>query len=190
MSKDEAIQLLGGELDYIDDFFEEQVFQLKNQIIQSLSIKKLIVPKLKKINFLFNAYELLIGEVISENIEEFNFNLDSDSILNTVTTYQLLRNKLKLILLNAQSFHKIEYASNSLINLELQYANKWFEDTNLPNDILVSKVIDPMELLFDIKLYASAGGHTFDDLKKGKNYAPKSLIVEKNRLSLLLSKYS
>ncbi len=190
MSKDEAIQLLGGELDYIEDFFEEQVFLIKNQIIQSLSIKKLIEPKLKKINFLFNAYQLLIGEEITDNIEKLDINLDDDSILNTVSTYQLLRNKLKLILLNAQSFHNIEYVSNALIELELLYARKWYEDTELPKDILVSKVIDPMQLLYDIKIYASAGGYTFDDLKKAKNYAPKSLIVEKNRLSLLLSKYS
>jgi hypothetical protein len=69
------------------------------------------------------------------------------------------------------------------------YASCWFTNEVNSSEI-VSKEPDPMEVLKAIREYNENGGFTFEDLMFDKNNPPEVLIKERNRLSLLATKFS
>jgi len=69
------------------------------------------------------------------------------------------------------------------------YASCWFTDEVNTSEI-VSKEPDPMDVLKAIRAYNENGGFTFEDLRFDKNNPPAVLIKERNRLSLLVTKFS
>jgi hypothetical protein len=176
------------DLESLDDVFEDTFFQFKKQLLQTVPIQKLIVPKLKKLLQIQDAYLTLGGGLVefsSSVALEFSF---SSEMIASYHTYQSKKNHIRLGILNA--FSPIEVFSNcqSLVELELKHASLWNSEINIEPKILL-KEPDPMDVLQAMKIYKERGGATFGDLIEGKNNPPQLLIEEKNRLSLLYQKY-
>ena len=188
MSPKEASAILGP-YDDLQDAFELQLFEFKKQLIVLAPIQKLITPKLKKIKQLQDAFVLLGGEIDEISISTFELVSPSENILDSFKAYQDIRNNFKKLLSQSNSHEEIENFSQYLVTYEKMYASCWFTDEVNTSEI-VSKEPDPMDVLKAIREYNENGGFTFEDLRFDKNNPPAVLIKERNRLSLLVTKFS
>ena len=187
MNQNEASAILGP-YDDLQDAFEFLLFDYKKQLIALAPIEKLITPKLKKIKQLQEAYLTLGGEVESFTITMFNPITPTEDLLESYKIYQNVRNSLKRSISNSLLFEEIENFCQHLVFYEKMYASCWFTHEFDTTEI-VSKEPDPMDVLKAIREYNKNGGFTFDDLKMNKNNPPAVLIKERNRLSLLTTKF-
>jgi hypothetical protein len=188
MTKEEALQFFNVDIDDIDDVFEEQLFELKKQLLSIVPIHKIVLPRIKKIEKLNTAYNTLTSNVPVEKycVIDYFFN---ENILDTFLKYQEVRGKIRLALMNSTNPENVIAYVQNLVMLELNYASCWKSEIN-SNEVVVSKQPDPMEILVAIREYSANKGITFDDLKTDKNNPSDLLIQERNRLSLLVTKYS
>jgi hypothetical protein len=188
MTTNEASAILGT-YDELQDAFEFQLFDYKKQLLLLAPIDKLIAPKLKKIKQLQDAYLTLGGEIESITVTTYELITPTKDLLESYTIYQNVRNGLKRSIANSSSYEEIENYCQYLVAYEKMYASCWFTDEVNSLEI-VSKEPDPMEVLKAIREYNENGGFTFEDLKFDKNNPPAVLIKERNRLSLLVTKFS
>ena len=188
MTTNEASAILGP-YDDLQDAFELQLFEFKKQLIALAPIEKLITPKLKKIKQLQEAFLLLGGEIDEISISTYELVSPSENILESFKAYQDVRNNFKKLLSQSNSHEEIKNFCQYLVAYEKMYASCWFTDEVNTSEI-VSKEPDPMEVLKAIREYNENGGFTFEDLRFDKNNPPAVLIKERNRLSLLVRKFS
>ena len=188
MSPKEASAILGP-YDDLQDAFELQLFEFKKQLIALAPIEKLIAPKLKKIKQLQEAFLLLGGEIDEISVSTYELVSPSENILESFKAYQDVRNNFKKLLSQSNSHEEIANFCQYLVAYEKMYASCWFTDEVNSSEI-VSKEPDPMDVLKAIRVYNENGGFTFEDLMFDKNNPPEVLIKERNRLSLLVTKFS
>jgi len=188
MTTNEASAILGA-YDDLQDAFEFHLFDYKKQLLTLAPIDKLIAPKLKKIKQLQEAFLLLGGEIDEISISTFELVSPSENILDSFKAYQDVRNNFKKLLSQSNSHEEIENFCQYLVAYEKMYASCWFTDEVNTSEI-VSKEPDPMDVLKAIREYNENGGLTFEDLRFDKNNPPAVLIKERNRLSLLVRKFS
>ena len=187
MTTNEASAILGP-YDDLQDAFEFLLFDYKKQLIALAPIEKLITPKLKKIKQLQEAYYTLGGEIESFTITMFNPITPTEDLLESCKIYQNVRNSLKRSISNSLVFEEIENFCQHLVLYEKMYASCWFTH-DFDTTEIVSKEPDPMDVLKAIREYHENGGFTFEDLRMNKNNPPAVLIKERNRLSLLTTKF-
>ena len=188
MNQNEASAILGP-YDDLQDAFELQLFEFKKQLIALAPIEKLIAPKLKKIKQLQEAFLLLGGEIDEISVSTYELVSPSENILESFKAYQDVRNNFKKLLSQSNSHEEIANFCQYLVAYEKMYASCWFTDEVNTSEI-VSKEPDPMDVLKAIREYNENGGFTFEDLRFDKNNPPALLIKERNRLSLLVTKFS
>ena len=187
MTTNEASAILGP-YDDLQDAFEFQLFDYKKQLLALAPIEKLITPKLKKIKQLQEAYLTLGGEIDEITITMFDPITPTEDLLESYKIYQNVRNSLKGSISNSLVFEEIENFCQYLVAYEKMYASCWFTDEVNTSEI-VSKEPDPMDILKAIRAYNENDGFTFEDLRMNKNNPPAVLIKERNRLSLLVTKF-
>ncbi len=185
MTQKEALTYLGEDW---EDAFEEEIFALKQQILTIIPIQNLYQAKIDKCKKLEEAFVFLGGRLAIENNfidDRYTF---SEIILDAFQNYQQYKNKLKLNLTQIYTSNSIKFICESLLKLEIEYANLW----NLNSEIVqvtLSNQPDPMELLQAIKQFNKLKGYTFSDLKEMLIVAPKVLVEEQKRLTLYTTKY-
>ena len=187
MNQNEASAILGP-YDDLQDAFEFLLFDYKKQLIALAPIEKLITPKLKKIKQLQEAYLTLGGVIEMVSITMFDPITPTEDLFESYKIYQNVRNSLKRSISNSLVYEEIENFCQHLVFYEKMYASCWFTHEFDTTEI-VSKEPDPMDVLKAIREYNKNGGFTFDDLKMNKNNPPAVLIKERNRLSLLTTKF-
>ena len=187
MTTNEASAILGP-YDDLQDAFEFQLFDYKKHLLALAPIEKLITPKLKKIKQLQEAYLTLGGEIDEITITMFDPVIPTEYLLESYSIYQNVRNGLKRSIASSSSYEEIENFCQYLVAYEKMYASCWFTDEVNTSEI-VSKEPDPMDILKAIRAYNENGGFTFEDLRMNKNNPPAVLIKERNRLSLLVTKF-
>ena len=187
MTKLEALSYLGEEW---EDSFEEQIFTLKQQLLTLVPIHKLYQSKLSKWKKLEEAFISLGGQFKQVDLSKLIFEtpIFSDNISDAFKTYQEFRNRLKISLLNSVDSEAVIVVLDSFIKLEVSYAALW-QSEELDDNIIISNVPDPMEILKAIKCFENLGGKTFKDLIEMANVAPETLKREQKRLTLYHNKY-
>jgi hypothetical protein len=188
MTREEAFQFFNVDINDIDDVFEEQLFELKKQLLSIVPIHKIVLPRIKKIKLLNTAYITLTSHFFTEIYCDIDYSFN-ENILDTFLKYQDAKGKIRLQLLNSYKPENVIAYAQNLVSLELNFASYWNCEAN-SNEMVVSKQPDPMDILVAIREYNTNNGITFNDLKTDKNNPPELLIQERNRLSLLVTKYS
>ena len=185
MMKEEAFAYLGEEW---EDAFEDEIFALKQQLLSILPVHKLYRSKLKKWGNLEDAYRSLGGRLEENEVFDIKIPVFFNEILSSFSLYQEVRNQLKLNLLNTFDLSNAEKLLQSFVKLEVTYASLWLSEY-IDENVIVSKIPDPMEVWNGIKIFESIGGTTFDDLKEMSNEVPETLKREQKRLTLYYTKY-
>jgi hypothetical protein len=185
MTRDEALAYLGEEW---QDSFEEEIFLLKQQLISLVPINKLYQSKLKKWEKLEEAFRVLGGTIEYQHFSLITIPVFFNDILNSFTLYQENRNDFKLKLLNTTNLSDAKIILDAFIELESLYASLWL-DEEVDENIIVSNIPDPMEILNAIKSLENLRCKTFDDLKEMIKAVPEILIREQKRLTLYYTKY-
>lgn len=195
MTKIEASSILNVnvEADYekIEEQFEQLLFEQKKYFLQKIPIQKLFEPKLKAIQQLFEAFELLIEKKLEyvNQSKTIVFQFDYLNLLISFNQYHIYRNQLKQSIINTSIFEEIKESVINLIKLESAYATLWHQEEIDTKNTILGTLPDEIQLLIAIKNYHDMGGKSFDDLKKMKNNPPEILIQEMKRLSLLYKNY-
>lgn len=195
MTKEEAASILNvsleADFEEIEEQFEQLLFERKKFFLQKIPIQKLFEPKLKAINQLIEAYELVSEEKLEHvtPLKTIMFQFHHSNLLISFNKYHLYRNQLKQSLINASSFNDIEQIATELIKLESTYAALWYQEEIDTQHTIVGTFPDEIQLLNALKNYLEMGGKSFEDLKKMKNNPPEILIQEMKRLSLLYKNY-
>ena len=187
MTKEEAYAYLGEEW---EEVFEEQIFTLKQQLLTLVPIYKLYKAKLSKWKKLEEAFIHLGGQFQQVDLSQLKLEtpIFSDNISDAFKTYQEYRNRLKISLLNSVDSEIVIVVLDSFIKLEVSYAALW-QSEDFDDNIIISNVPDPMEILKAIKCFENLGGKTFKDLIEMANVAPETLKREQKRLTLYHTKY-
>jgi hypothetical protein len=185
MTQKEAIAYLGEDW---EENFEEEVFAIKQQLLNVLPVNKLYHSKLKKWEKLEDAYLVLGGELNEIPPIYLEMPIFPVDVRAAFSLYNEKRNKLKLKLLSVFSFKNAERILFALISLETTFASLWLLD-DIDETVVLSKIPDPMEIWSGIKSFESLGGKTFDDLKEMSNVVPETLKREQKRLTLYYTKY-
>jgi hypothetical protein len=187
MTKEEAYAYLGEEW---EEGFEEQIFTLKQQLLTLVPIHKLYEAKLSKWKKLEEAFIHLGGQFQQVDLSQLKLEtpIFSDNISDAFKTYQEYRNRLKISLLNSVDSETVIVVLDSFIKLEVSYAALW-QSEDFDDNIIISNVPDPMEILKAIKCFENLGGKTFKDLIEMANVAPETLKREQKRLTLYHNKY-
>ncbi len=175
--------------DDLRDSKESFLFEHKSFFLSKAPIQKMFDSRLKKMCILKTALDVLkLDFKYDFEQKEITFE-NGDSILQTFQNYNAIKQKLKISILNSENPLEIKYLVCQLIKLEKDYAKNWFLENCWDETILVSKELDPMEILKAIKEYEISAAKTFIDLKNNRNNPPELLISEMKRLSLLFKKY-
>ena len=187
MTKEYAYAYLGEEW---EEGFEEQIFTLKQQLLTLVPIHKLYEAKLSKWKKLEEAFIHLGGQFQQVDLSQLKLEtpIFSDNISDAFKTYQEYRNRLKISLLNSVDSETVIVVLDSFIKLEVSYAALWHSE-DFDDNIIISNVPDPMEILKAIKCFENLGGKTFKDLIEMANVAPETLKREQKRLTLYHNKY-
>lgn len=185
MTREEAIAYLGEDW---EDSFEDHVFALKQQLLTLLPVSKLYQSKLSKYKKLEEAFIVLGGELDEEYFSSFETPTFSNHIHEAFKQYQRVKNQCKLYLMQFSRSSEIEKLLEKIVELEIAFAQKWNKE-NVDENVVLSKLPDPMELLTAIKTFENRGGMTFDDLNEKINDIPEILLQEQKRLTLYYSKY-
>lgn len=191
MTHDEAIRFFGIEdLDELEDAFDDLFFEHKKYFLSKVPIRKLLESRYKKLIDLETAVTLL-GMSIDNAPVFANVSFQTDAlILETFRSFQQAKNQLKAQIANATSIRSLISSVDNLLENELIYAEIWYQESlGITPDVLVSKEVDPMEILQGIQQYKLQNGTTFEQLKNLENNPPEILIQEMKRLSLLFKKY-
>lgn len=191
MTREEALQSVGiDDLEELEDAFEDLFFEHKKYFLTKVPVRKLLESRYKKLIDLEKAVTLL-GMSIDNAPVFANVSFQTDAlILETYRSFQQAKNQLKAQIANATSIQSLISSVDNLLENELIYAKMWYhESVEITPDILVSKEVDPMELLHGIQQYKLQNGTTFEQLKNLENNPPEILIQEMKRLSLLFKKY-
>ncbi|MES2589637.1 MAG: hypothetical protein V4622_11710 [Bacteroidota bacterium] len=173
----------------LKDSKEELLFEQKTFFLSKTPLLKLFASRLKKISTLNDALTVL-GLISDVNFKPFVLNFsNTDSILDSFQEYHAEKLKLKSRIINCENPLEINHLVLTLIELEKKYASNWFLDNSWDEFTLVTKEIDPMEMLTAIRRYDKLGGKNFQDLVNKKNNPPEQVLSEMKRLSLLFKTY-
>lgn len=183
MERSEALLYLPLTDDHsVDDLYEQKLFEWKNFFVHRFPISKLFLKKLEQLEKLEKAYEVLGGS-ISEKSKTYSVNLQFEADLKqSFLQYAAERNNLKVQLYAANSAGDIIFIIQNLLKLTAAYAKVWNVPELDTNGVVVSKEVDPMDLLNAIKEAEEKGVTTIADIAKLNE--GDMLLNEAKRLSL------
>lgn len=176
-----------SEDDELDELYLSRLFEFKQFFIQKPPIDKVFKAKLVKLNKMHSAFELISSETIncqSVLIKGIEF---SDRILDAFNYFEEAKGQFKLTAYSALNAIELEVCVLNWLRLTDEYYKKWSEFCDFEVDVdVLSKELDPMDLLAAIREFEQIGGRTFQDISQLKNN--QVLMKEMKRVSLLLEK--
>lgn len=183
MEKSEALLLLpipdGGS---IEEAYEQKLFEWKNFFVHRFPISKLFRKKIHQIQRLQEAYVELGGSKI-KSIQGAPEIVPFDSSLKqSFQRYHSERNQLKMQLYASQSALELIVTVEGLLQITSEYAKRWSNNELDTSGIIVSKEVDPMDLLSAIHDAETQGVTTITDI--GKLSDGHMVLNEAKRLSL------
>jgi len=187
MTKEEAFLFFPhSEDEDIEDLYEQRVFEYKQFFLSSPPFHKVFLAKEKKMKQMHSSYLFFSGQLEIHQTKSIDLKHSiSDSILETFNYYQQNLNLLKNKISQSNTVPELSALIDKLLQLRSSYYQNWtIEEDVIETEIIISKEIDPMQLLVAIQEFNKLGGFTFDDLNSKRNISPILLINEAKRLSL------
>lgn len=157
MSEQEAIAILGGDENSVEEFVTEKVFSLKTSLLRGVIIPSVFRKKAEKMSLVADSLVTLgfedenYGKTIEDPVLRSNKLID---LLEFYRTYETILSSLKLDLM--QAFHPriISKIIERLAHLEHQRLIRLaenFEHTELDPNVKLSDFINTGEIIAEIK---------------------------------------
>lgn len=183
MTRNEALLHLPveeGEL--LSEAYEEKLFYWKKFFVNRFPVAKLFHKKIHQLHQLERAYEVL-GGVNEGNSIEIQLNIKfSDELKPAFHQFTRERNALKTLLFQARTAVDIIEIVRALLRLTEAYAEVWRLHGVSTDGSIISKELDPMDLLAALEDAERNGVITSDDITKlPEDHAVRN---EAKRLSL------
>lgn len=167
----------------LEDQFESLLFEFKQFFISKPPVKKVFQAKLKKLQQISLAYQVLGGEtqplVYDDALTTFNTDLAI-----AFQDYYKVRGVLKQKIMQTSSAVDLEKMINQLIEETRLYAIQWNFNHADFDGIIVSKEPDEMLLYKELQELKSKGSVSIEAVQKLDN--ENVLVRESKRLSLWL----
>lgn len=176
--------------DDLQDRWDEELFDIKRFLLTSTPIPKVFDAKIARLKKYAEAYEELSGSKFINEADEIEEELVpfSEDVETAFHELHKSRTHFKQKLHSANNPCKIEQIITRWLILEGMYISKWVfaKSVDIPNAVIQSKELDPMDLLGAIKLWKnSVQSSTFQQLQSDFSFLPEQLRIEVKRLTLL-----
>lgn len=192
MTRAEALIFLPlGEQDELIDLFEDQFFLVKKKILNAPLFPKILYGKLDQAKNLELAFHVLGGTSaqVRPQYTTIETPLFAGALLEQFDAYSEARNKVKLLIHQAESHSELSLATNGLLALQNQYAQQWDlgKDVSLEG-VLLSAEPDSMRIREALIELNHVSGRFCDWIRDFPE--DHFLLREAKRLTLYLIKVS
>lgn len=193
MNKEDAFIYFNGFKDQeeLDELLENYLFEAKQYFVSKPLLKKLFDAKILKLRKIYEAYLILkINNILEEEKAfDFDFILD-DSIKNLFENYHKQKSIFKKLVFQSDSIKELISVVEAFLKYQSSFTNVWSEvQKTESNDILLSNIVDEMQIINDIQTLNKMGVDSIDGLQNlisnnSKIDEIKTLVMEVKRLSL------
>lgn len=157
MTQEQALSILGGDENQVDEYVTQTVFDLKTNLLKGSIVPQVLRKKAEKQNFMAQAL-MAMGyeeeELVIEPFELPETTSKSDVLVEFYRSYEKQQSRLKLMLMNAHHPSVISKIMILLADLEEQKLLKIalnFEDLSLEDDVKISDFIDSGNIINELK---------------------------------------
>lgn len=169
--------------DSIEEQYEQKLFEWKQFYVNRFPVSKLYASKSVQLSKIEEAYEFLTGTSHAVQAIEFDSNFP-DNLKEAFLHYEKERSRFRQLLFQCDSLAQMIVITGFFASLTAKYASVWKHDFENLDGIVVSKELDPMDLLNALNEAESLGVKTIDDISA---LSEDHLVVrESKRLSLWL----
>lgn len=189
MSEEEYYEFSQEELSSVREGITDEIFEIKNFCIQKVPVLKLFEKRIERVEELAQIQkDLFPEEVISplEGIDLMPF--ATNNLRQLFNTYFSNKHKLKQRLFGSQSLTEIAQMMRLMCENEKQFAHT-FNDVGLEQGQIVSKELNPMDIIASVDEAEKNDIYTLDDVKNKLSKLPFILNGEIKRLLLLNNKF-
>jgi hypothetical protein len=143
-------------LEEIKDFIEQKLFEQKNDVLQKYAVPTLLLKKLKLLNPMAEAEEVILGKTATLDFTSHELTGPYFTQTLFLEAYEKNISDLKLRLMNVSSFHALCDATAELSDLQEIYMEMFKEQFNeyseaLPEEVNTRDIIDSGTLLHGLK---------------------------------------
>lgn len=170
------------------DAYEDQLFQFKQFFTSKAIIRSTFQARLKKLKNIDLAARVMGVELPRSGSLELKTFMPSENILDSFQEYQKVKSSLFQAINLAQSVDELEAVVENLLTVHAQFAGLWPEIQDRSSTVILSKEMDPMMLLVEIKTLKANGIGTFSELAKNLTNVSESILNESMRLFLVNQK--
>ncbi len=189
MRKEEAMQILGvNDIEEVEFAFDDLVFEYKSFFVTKVPFTKLFSSKLKKLNRIFKAKEILLSEIMKVDEVTLQTKKENKRINNVLEAYRLFgenETKIKLSISQSENYKEISFYVDVLIANYKSNAVNWKKGAlNHEGNVNVKMSVehDVMKIYDEIKRFNSLGYSTFEEIN---NLSDDNLLKQEAiRLSL------
>lgn len=187
--EEEYIEFSSHDLEAIQAGIKEELFEIKQYVLQKAPIMLLFNRKIMRLRDLIAIQSDLFPDELNENYSRTELTpYESDEVNALFSIYFANKNKLK------HAFISTSYLHEAIGLMEQMCANEklfgeLFHFLEVPDDGVVSKEPDPMDVHEAIQELMKMQLKTIDDVKNHTKDIPTTLLSEMKRLSLLAKKY-
>ncbi len=186
MNLNEALIYLNAKsLDEIPSIIENECFQVKRFFFSNPFHPNLALSKIKKLEKLLNIQIdiLQIGKIdISNQMNEDDLSVDGEDIIDCIQQYNLNKSQLFYAIHHANEIFDLIFSIERLVKLFLSFGDKWpiFEIDR--NALKLSKEMDSMLLLEQIRALNKLGIFHFNELVLNEDLLSFQIKHESTRL--------
>ena len=170
------------------DAYEEQLFQFKQFFTTRPVISSTFHSKLKKLKNVEIAASVLGLELPVHEIAVIQSYVPNENILDSFQAYQKVRSIVLQNIHAARTVEEMNAAVSNLLAIHHQFSSLWPDVKKSESAVILSKELDAMAMLAEIKLLKAAGIETFSELAKNLTTVSDSIANESMRLFLVNQK--
>lgn len=187
--EEEYYEFTLDELKEIKEGIREEIFEIKQFIIGKAPIFKLYSSRIKRVEELSAIQkDLFPQDVISPKEQKPILPYEGNDLLSLFNVYFGNKNQLKQQFSASKSLDELSLLMNEMCQNEKTFACL-FQLPEMEEGKIVSKELDPMDILQSVKEAAENGIRTLDDVQNKRNELPYILNGEIKRLLLLGRKF-
>lgn len=183
MTQNDALSLLGIiDISNAVNAIEEDIFDLKQEILRFSHVPQLIVSRQKKMNQISSICKTLNVHFDQKFLEFEIDTIDSELILDSFNLYHKNRAQISREILSSNNLDFIIYCSELMLRNLKTWAKKWpkLESTSI-EEMKLSKELESVEMYRFIKNLNENNLFNFNELNSVNT--PKELIIEIQRLN-------